>query len=69
MDRDDAVKALHQVMFDVQSRNKDVDPSILEKEITEADYLVSGDAHLRKLRDYRGIQIVSPSEFLAVLLG
>lgn len=33
----------------------------------KADYLVSGDTHLRKLRNYRGIQIVSPSEFLAVL--
>lgn len=36
MDRDDAVKALHQIMSDVQSRNKDVDPAILEKEVTEA---------------------------------
>lgn len=32
-----------------------------------ADYLVSGDTHLRKLREYKGIQIISPSEFLAVL--
>ncbi len=36
MDRDDAVKALHQIMSDVQSRNKDIDPGTLEKEITEA---------------------------------
>ncbi len=33
----------------------------------KADYLVSGDAHLRKLGDYAGIRIVSPSEFLKVL--
>ena len=33
----------------------------------KADYLVSGDTHLRKLRDYKGIQIISPSEFLAAL--
>ena len=31
----------------------------------EADYLVSGDAHLRALREYQGIKIVSPSDFMA----
>ena len=36
MDRDDAVKALHQIMSDVQSRNKDIDPETLEKEVAEA---------------------------------
>ncbi len=36
MDRDDAVKALHQIMSNVQSRNKDIDPETLENEIAEA---------------------------------
>ena len=31
-----------------------------------ADYLVSGDIHLRRLRSHKGIKIVSPSEFLRV---
>jgi predicted nucleic acid-binding protein len=33
----------------------------------QADYLVSGDAHLRQLGGYEEIQIVSPSEFLVIL--
>jgi len=33
----------------------------------QADYLVSGDVHLRKLESYKGIRIVSPAEFLAIL--
>lgn len=36
IDRDDAVKALRQIMSDVQIRNKDIDPETLEKEIAEA---------------------------------
>ncbi len=33
----------------------------------EADYIVSGDAHLLALRQYAGIPILSPRTFLAVL--
>jgi len=33
----------------------------------KADYLFSGDTHLRKLGSYKGIQIISPTEFLAIL--
>jgi len=33
----------------------------------QADYLVSGDMHLKRLKSYKGIQIVSPSEFHAIL--
>lgn len=33
----------------------------------KVDYLVSGDNHLRKLGSYKGIRIVSPAEFLAIL--
>jgi uncharacterized protein len=32
-----------------------------------ADYLVTGDAELRKLERYRGVRIVTPREFLDVL--
>lgn len=32
-----------------------------------AQYLVSGDPHLKDLREYRGVAIVSPAEFLAML--
>ena len=33
----------------------------------EADYIVSGDRHLKDLSSYHGIRIVSPDEFLRVL--
>jgi hypothetical protein len=32
-----------------------------------ADYIVSGDDHLLDLRQYEGIQILSPAEFLLLL--
>lgn len=32
-----------------------------------AEYIVSGDAHLLHLREYRGIHILSPAAFLALL--
>ena len=33
----------------------------------EADYIVSGDRHLKALREYQGVQIVSPAAFLGIL--
>lgn len=33
----------------------------------DADYLVSGDTHLLKLKEYRGVRVVTPKEFLRVL--
>jgi putative PIN family toxin of toxin-antitoxin system len=32
-----------------------------------ADFIVSGDRHLLSLREYRGIRIISPAAFLALL--
>ena len=32
-----------------------------------ADYIVSGDRHLRKLKRFQGVRIVSPKAFLTVL--
>jgi len=33
----------------------------------EADYIVSGDEHLRQLGSYRGVPVVSPTQFLGIL--
>ena len=33
----------------------------------QADYIVSGDEHLKGLETYRGIEIVPPAEFLDIL--
>jgi len=32
-----------------------------------AEYIVSGDEHLKRLGSYRGIEVVAPSEFLDLL--
>ena len=32
-----------------------------------ADYIVSGDRHLKSLKVYQGIKIISPSEFIEIL--
>ncbi len=34
-----------------------------------ADYIVSGDHHLLDLREYKGIKIVTPNDFLEILAG
>jgi predicted nucleic acid-binding protein len=33
----------------------------------EADYIVTGDNHLLKLKEIRGMVILSPAEFLTLL--
>jgi hypothetical protein len=33
----------------------------------EADYIVSGDKHLKKLKSFRGIEIVEPGAFLKMM--
>lgn len=52
-------------------RAVDADPDddrILECAVAaRADIIVSGDAHLLKLRVHRGIRILSPSEFLGTM--
>ena len=35
----------------------------------EADYIVTGDQHLLKLQNYKGIRIVTPKVFLNILKG
>ena len=45
------------------------DNIILEcAETANADYIISGDPHLLKLKNYKNIKIVSPKEFLAIYL-
>ena len=49
----------------------EADPSdnkFLEAAVTgQADYIVSGDKHLRDLKEFRGIAILTPSAFLEQL--
>lgn len=33
----------------------------------KVDYLVSGDIHLKRIGSYKGISVVSPSEFFAII--
>ena len=60
------------VMVDAQTRldmvSDEDDNKILAGAVDgRADFLVSGDPHLLKLRQYGGCKIVSPAQFLAIL--
>jgi AbrB family looped-hinge helix DNA binding protein len=35
LDREDAIKALHKIMTEVQSQTKDIDPEVIEQEVDE----------------------------------
>ena len=42
------------------------DDKILECAVAgNADYIVSGDSHLLDIEEYRGVEILSPDEFLS----
>ncbi|MHB8859883.1 MAG: putative toxin-antitoxin system toxin component, PIN family [Thermoleophilia bacterium] len=46
----------------------DPDNRILECAVkTKADFIVSGDSHLVSLKEYKGIPILKPAQFLALL--
>ena len=45
------------------------DNRVLEcAETANVDYIISGDEHLLKLRNYKNVKIVSPKKFLEVYL-
>lgn len=35
--------------------------------VVSADYIISGDQHLLQLKEFQGIKILTPSEFVALL--
>ena len=35
----------------------------------KADFIITGDHHLLELREFRGVKILSPSDFLKLLQG
>lgn len=46
------------------------DNKILECAVAAAvDYIISGDDHLLKFKNFRGIKIVNPAEFVKVIRG
>lgn len=48
-------------------KDDDDDNRILEcGETANADYIISGDEHLLKLKNYKNMEIVSPKEFLYI---
>jgi len=50
LDREDAVKALHKIMSEVQSRTKGVPPEVIEQEVAEAIREVRKEKHHAKSR-------------------
>jgi putative PIN family toxin of toxin-antitoxin system len=56
-----------QVTLDVIEED-DADNRVLECAVAGgASYIVTGDAHLLRLKEYRGIAILTPAEFLTLL--
>jgi len=45
LDHEDAVKALHRIMSDVQSRTEDISPEEIEREVAEAIREVRKEKH------------------------
>jgi predicted nucleic acid-binding protein len=53
-------------VFDDPDDNKFLECAV----VAEADYLISGDEqHVQAVEEYRGVQIVSPREFLNEMNG
>jgi putative PIN family toxin of toxin-antitoxin system len=50
-------------------RDKDDDRYLECAVAANADYVISGDIHLRELKEYRGIKIVNPAEYLEIVNG
>lgn len=51
-------------------KEDDDDNRVLEcAETANADYIISGDEHLLKLRNYKNVKIVSPKEFFGIYLN
>jgi uncharacterized protein len=50
-----------------RSRDTDDDKFLACAEAGEANYIVTGDKDLLSLKEYEGIQIVTPAEFLHIL--
>ena len=48
-------------------RDKDDDRYLECAVAARADYVISGDIHLRELKEYRGIKIVNPAEYLEIV--
>lgn len=56
-----------QIQLDVIKEDP-ADNRILECAVAgEADYIVSGDQHLIKIKNYQGIEILSPASFYSLL--
>jgi putative PIN family toxin of toxin-antitoxin system len=49
------------------SDDPDDDKFIVAAVEGEADYIVSGDRHLRGIEHYHGIRVISPAEFMKML--
>lgn len=64
---DNAILVEPSLLFDIIKEDTD-DNKFLEAGVEgNADYIVSQDSHLLKLKEFRGIKIVKPEEFLGIL--
>ena len=53
--------------YPIVKADPDDDKFIAAAQEAHADYIVSGDKHLLNLKEYRGVKIVSPADFVRIL--
>jgi uncharacterized protein len=59
---------IHKVSCTVKVSSDLEDNKILECALSsKTKYIISGDDHLKKIKDYKGIKIISPREFKELL--
>ncbi|MBI2934084.1 MAG: putative toxin-antitoxin system toxin component, PIN family [Chloroflexi bacterium] len=64
---DDSILAAGKLNLKVIEDDPADDKFVIAAIEKKADYVVSGDSHLKKLKTYRGVRVVSPSEFLQII--
>jgi len=65
--RESAVLTSGRLNLEVVREDPEDDKFIICAVEAGADYIVSGDTHLLKLKEYQGIRIVPPREFLRLM--
>ncbi|MBI1925537.1 PIN domain-containing protein [Candidatus Poribacteria bacterium] len=62
-----AIKVKGELQLQVIKADPDDDKFIIAAVEGGADYIVSGDSHLKELKEYQGIKIVTPAQFVRIL--
>ncbi|MBS3121667.1 putative toxin-antitoxin system toxin component, PIN family [Candidatus Woesearchaeota archaeon] len=70
------------MFFDFEKFSEKIEPTVKFSEIKEdsednkfldcavsvsVDYIISGDNHLLKLKEFQGVKIITPAEFIKIM--